>query len=410
MFPPQGGPGVQRSVKFVKYLPQFGWDSVVLTPRCTTWSQRDETLLKDIPPGTTVMKTYTAEPKPGPKGVFHYIIWGALKPLSVPDHGNWWLPWAVPAAMRVLRECPIQAILATGGPFSSHILGAILKVKTGLPLILDYRDDWTLDPVLRAMHPFYWVLFEPYERLMHRWVVNKADKVLLVTEGSRHIFAEHYSHPEKFVTIRNGYDPDDFTSACEPNLPPDKFHVVYAGSTKGYASSSQTFLQGLRLAIDRDAALRESVQVSFVGAIEQRCKDLIKDLELGPYVRVIGYVPHSQSIGYLRRADVLLLTMRSVYPHVPGKVYEYLGARKPLLLLAPQGTEVVELVTRAGSAQTADPNDPSDIAEKLMHLEGLWRRRALPYQSDEVLLRTLTRKELTRQLAQVLDEVSTMSP
>ena len=102
MFPPQGGPGVQRSVKFVKYLPQFGWDSVVLTPRCTTWSQRDETLLKDIPPGTTVMKTYTAEPKPGPKGVFHYIIWGALKPLSVPDRGNWCSQgWCAPHAMPI---------------------------------------------------------------------------------------------------------------------------------------------------------------------------------------------------------------------------------------------------------------------------------------------------------------------
>ena len=406
IFPPAGGPGVQRSAKFVRYLPGCGWKPIVLTVHEPRGRLRDDSLLAEIPPETVIVRARTLEPKDDNRSLLRYLIWGPLTPLSVPDMGNWWLPGALPAALRELRSRPISALYATGAPFSSHILAALLKARTGLPLLLDYRDEWTLNPLSDRQRRRYWMtLFRPWERAMQRWTVNKANRVILVTDSAHRAFVNAYGDAGKFAVIRNGYDAEDFEAAVAPRLSPDRLHIVYAGSTREFDSRPEAFLRGLRLAIERVNTLRDALQVHFIGEFDEASRRLTNQLGLETVVHAAGYVPHRESVGYLKAADALLLIAWSVPTRVPGKTYEYLAARKPVLALTPADAEPLRLFRAAGVATWCDPQDPGHVAEKLIELEEKWRQKVLQAQIDEDFVRSFERKRLTAQLARILDEM-----
>ena len=407
LFPPAGGPGVQRSAKFVKYLPQFGWQAVVLTPRYPMWSVRDDTLLKDIPPETTVIRTYTAEPRADSSKLHRLFFAFPNFPPWIPDESMAWLPWAVPAALREIRRRPIKAIYATGGPYTSLIFGALLRSITGLPLIVDFRDEWAFDPGFmqgRGPQRRWWFFMDHF---LQDSVVNKADKVLLVSDGAHRAFSTAYGPSDKFVVVRNGYDVDDFDAAVLPDLDCSKFHLAYTGSTADVDSRPETFLQGLRRALDNYPPLGRSVQVHFVGDLDQESKEIIVDLGLQPYIRATGYLSHRESVGYLCQVDVLLMIVR-IFPNiVPGKVYEYMAAKKPVLALVCRDGETLELLKESGTTFWTDPEDIGDISRQLIRLEDLWRHDALRVSPNETFIQTHTRKHLTSSLATVLEEIST---
>ena len=406
IFPPDGGPGVQRSAKFVKYLPQMGWDPVVLTTDRSVERVRDSSLLAEIPPGTAIVRAHTMEPDDDWRGVVRYLIWGPLTPLSVPDLGNWWFPWAIPAALREIRRRPVAAIYATGSPYSSHVLGAILKACTGLPLVLDFRDEWTIDPLYWVQRRGYWKLFKPVESRMQRWAVRKADRVILVTDSAYQAFVRAYGDLDKFVVIRNGFDEPDFEHAAAPDLPENRFHVVYSGSTAELNSRPAGFLQAAREAIDRAASLRDNLQIHFVGEFDRESREWVSRLQLETYVDIVGPVSHRKSVGYLTSADVLLLISRLIPTRVAGKAYEYLGAQKPVLALTPPGAEVVRLFDQAGVGYWVDPEDITGIANTLIGLAERWRSGGLHVPSNSAALRQFTRRYLTARLAEVLDTVT----
>ncbi len=348
----------------------------------------------------------------GDRSLLRYAVWGVLTPLSVPDLGNWWLPWAVPACLRELKRRSISVIYATGPPFSSHILGAILKMISGIPLVIDSRDEWTLDPVYNSRKRLYWrVLFSPVERIQQRWVVRKADKVILDSDSARRAFVGRYGESQKFITIRSGYDPEDLANSIAPDLPSGKLRIVYTGSTLIPVARPYTFLRGLRLAIDRSESVRDNVLVYFVGEVDPESLRLIVELELESHVTTVGYVSHPESVGYLRQADVSLLIADRFPSRVPAKLYEYLGAKKPVLVLACRDGEALELLSRAGTAVWADPRDSLDVAGKLIELETMWRRDALiPKTLNEEFIQSFSRERLTGRLAAVFDDIAESYP
>jgi glycosyltransferase involved in cell wall biosynthesis len=413
-FPPTGGSGVQRSAKLVKYLPEFGWKPIVLTVRQSSRRERDDTLLSDLPSDTVILRTPTFEPVADSGRLHRLLVSSFHTPLSIPDEGNLWLPWALPAALRELRARPVLAVYASGDPFSSHILAAMLKVRTGLPLVLDYRDEWTLDPARLMGQSPHRRLFHLIERSQQRWVVGKADRVLLATDSARNAFRQRYGDLAKFITLRNGYDTDDFERAVEPDLAPGRFHLVYSGSTISPVVKPDTFFEGLRRAVDQSVSLRDSIQVHFVGAMDEVTRGWIDSLNLAAYVKVKGYVSHSQSLGYLCRADALLLVSREfrqsygsgLSGKVPAKLYEYAGARKPVLALTPRDSEAFSLLQEAGVAVWANPEEPSDIARRLIEVESLWRSGTLKVVPNETVIAAFERKEQTGHLAHILEDIT----
>lgn len=411
MFPPVGGPGVQRSAKFVKYLPQFGWQPTVLTSRYSSRWEEDETLLNDIPPGTEILRTYSWEECNGPLSPFRYVN----TPFSIPDRANLWFPWAFSTALKRLRQGSFNAIYATGYPYSSLILAALLKGVSGLPLVADFRDEWTLDPDYRMDQSPHRRLFLPLERLQQRWVINRADKIIVVTESAREAFIREYGDLPQLTVLRNGYDSSDFVTASKPCLAPEKFHIVHTGNTfRPVVKRPDTFLAGLNLALKQSASLRNNIQVWFVGEMDAVSKSYVAELDMKQYVNPIRYLPHPQSVGYLLDADVLLLISRDyrvfdlggLSGKVPGKVYEYIGSERPVLVLAPRNSEPLKLFEKAGTAFWADPEDIEAIAKMILHLEDLWKRGRLTTKPDSEFIRTFSREYQTGQLAQILNETS----
>ena len=149
-------------------------------------------LLSEVTPGTVIIRTPTLEPRDDSSRLHRFIISCFHTLLSIPDLSNLWLPWAVSAAIQEIRQRPIKVIYATGHPFSSHILAAVLKAGSRLPIVLDYRDEWTLDPVRKAQQSTHRAWFHFVERWQQRWVVRKADRVVLVTDSARRAFIHEY--------------------------------------------------------------------------------------------------------------------------------------------------------------------------------------------------------------------------
>jgi glycosyltransferase involved in cell wall biosynthesis len=405
-FPPAGGAGVQRSAKFVKYLPQFGWRPVVLTLKRPVVRQRDETLRREIPPDTAIVGTQTFEPYPDSHPVHRALVSLFHTLLTIPDAANLWWPYALPAALKELDRRPIRAIFATGHPFSAHLLGAVLKVTTGLPLVLDYRDEWTLDGLRSLNLSPHRRRFLFIERMQHRWAVRMADKVLLVSDSARRAFDTTFGPSDRFVVVRNGYDDADFAQPELPDLDAHRFNIVYTGSTTEIKSRPKTFLQGLRQAINDCPWLADIVCAHFVGELDHETTETIVALGLQPWVTTPGYVSHPRSVGYLCQADVLVIIVRMFPNVVPGKVYEYLGARKPVLALTSHDGETLELLRKAGLAFWADPENPEEIARQIIRLADMWKQGTLQVQPNEAFIRSHTRQQLTGRLAEILDAVS----
>ena len=238
LFPPVGGAGVQRPVKFVKYLHQFGWDTTVLTVENPSVPVFDESLLGDIPPETVVLRARTLEPGyhykaqlarpdgvaalPPSKSVSGKAllrgIKGAVRGVAgmvlQPDPQVLWLPAAGKEALQLLRTTPHDIIFATAPPFSSLLLGSWLKRKTGVPLVLDYRDEWDLSSTYRENSKRdRFSLF--VQRRMQRWVLNSADGLIATTKGSTRRVVERARElgvELEGVCIYNGFDAADFSS------------------------------------------------------------------------------------------------------------------------------------------------------------------------------------------------------
>ena len=378
------------------------------------WKVTDSTLCKDVPVDTIVVRTYTGEPR-ADSGVLHRLLFAFPNfPPWIPDESMAWLPWFVPAALREIRRHLAQVIYATGGPFSVLVLGAVLKSLTSLPLVVDFRDEWMLDPAfMQGRGPQRrWWFFLDYA--LQDWVVRQADRVVLVSDHAREVFKRRYElySMDKFVTIRNGYDPADFEAAILPSLPPDKLNIALVGTPSIREFRPETFFRGMRLAIDMDESFRNLIRVFFVGGEDIPSQLSCAEEGLDSYVTFLGYHAHHESVGFLKQADLLLLISRSfpvdnnrITCRVPGKLYEYLGSGKRVLVLAPRDSEALGLLEKANLAFWADPEDPTDIARMLIHLEGLWRRGALKVDPNWAFIRTLTRQRQAEQLAGVLDAV-----
>jgi hypothetical protein len=407
-FPPVGGPGVQRITKFVKYLPHFGWRAIVLTVDPRIYPIRDGSLTEDIPSDVPVFRIPTPEPRVHwKKNILGQLLFKTVAFFSVPDVSVWWVPWAVWHGYKVMQE-QTDAIFVTGSPFSSYFVGAVLKKLTGAPLVIDFRDAWTLHP---DEYPpaRYWLLRwrNHIERLIEHLVLQCADKVILCTDGMRESFVDHYQCEELFVTIRNGFDPDDFEveGAVGSLLNESKFNIVYVGNTQSLSSRPDVFLKAIKQVLERETDIARDLGITFVGVVDSQSENLINELRLAQWIKTVGYVSHQESVGYLLEADVLLLIVKEHSSIVTGKIFEYIGARKPVLALVVPDGEAAWLLQKAGSGILADWNDPTDIASKIITLYHRWQARDLTVSVDSAFVATLTRKNMTRLLANVLDKV-----
>ncbi|REJ93395.1 MAG: glycosyltransferase [Planctomycetota bacterium] len=427
LFPPVGGVGVQRAVKFVKYLPEHGWRTSVLTVENPSAPLSDESLCRDIPDSTIVRRARTYEPGYAVKaavsnGVSQHkgfartlrsaasrAARAAANAVLQPDAQILWRPEALRKGMRLLRETPHQAIIATGPPFSSLLVGATLSKRTGLPLILDYRDEWGISNA-------YWenkqqgVLSNRVQHWMQNTALQAADVLLATTPSSAEHLAERArwaGSPAYSTWIYNGFDSADFPQHADSEmLPGRRFRLTFVGTLWNLNPVGPVVDAVLRLA-DASPALAENLELVFAGRRTEQQESELDRLNTAPCtVTRMPFVSHDEAVSLMRRSNALLL-LNADRPHtqriVNAKTFEYMAARRPIFVVAPEG-DLWDVVRDLSETRLCRPNDPAGIASALADLLERHRCGIRPDCADWDLSK-FERRHLAGELAALLDNL-----
>jgi hypothetical protein len=370
VFPPGGGAGVQRAAKFAKYLPQWGWNPIVVTAKPKSMPVKDTTLLEDLPAGLPVYRLTTLEPSMGGHSQVNAADPGlaaSLKQLAgnmlFPDRNVLWLPTALPGAISAARKHDIDLVFVTAPPFSTLYLGAMLAKLLHKPLALDFRDDWAHAYGIRKSGLFMRRLAKAGECRL----VRSSDLVIGNTPAITRQLKDDHGGAARFATIRNGYDPHDFegiTPIKPPELPPGRLHLLYTG-TVYEGSPLHYFWQAMRRLPRK---VRKLLWVEVIGRVAPGhvADPGLPDLD----VLVRPYEPHQKVLARMLGADALLLTLgaeASEASIVPGKTYEYLAARRPIFAVVPPEGEAGRLVNSLGAGRVTPPDEPEQISGAMVN-------------------------------------------
>jgi glycosyltransferase involved in cell wall biosynthesis len=418
-FPPLGGGGVQRSVKFVKHLPASGYEPVVVTGPAEgegLWSPADPSLVEDVARETRIERVAAPEPPEPSRRRSRAERWLGLPP----RFSRWWVDGVVATGAAV--DGGVDLVYASMSPFESASAAARLARRLRAPWVADLRDPWALDEVSvfpTAAHR------RLERRRMNRSLASAAAVVMNTAEAAtaaREALPALASKP--VVTIPNGFDEDDF-SAPVPERDDAVFRIVHAGfaHTEPVAGRLSTLLGGavrgydlmtrshvhLLEAVDallrRRPELRGTIEVHLAGQMSARERDRIA----ADHVQVHGFLSHTETIELLRSADLLFLPMHDLPAGrrartVPGKTYEYLASRRPILAAVPDG-DARDLLAASGSAFLSRPDDVAGMAQIVeVQVDRARRGERAPGPESELLAR-FERRRLTAQLAETFDGV-----
>lgn len=414
-FPPMGLSGVQRTLKFVKYLPQFGWKPIVLTtPIDTPYYAFDESLLheleEEINSGKVIIYRTEADPslkrakKSGKILKLPRQGWQRLRSKIVqifrqPDSRIGWKDIAIQKAAEIFEEHHIDAIFSTAPPYTDFLIASELKEKYNVPYLMDYRDAWVDNPVLN----FYLTpLHKRKARKIEYEALRASDAITVANRRMKEILLSNYlflDWNDVFI-LPHGFDPDDMEKAklLAPNIvQPDTFKVTYSGAF--YVGRTPKFLlQAVKEAITEVPELGGCLELNFVGVLQKEYRKLIKKMNLAGNVTELGYLPHTESVTQLMASDVLWMTMSDDLS-APGKLYEYFGTRKPILGLVPTGSHAARMLNEYGNAKLAQPENVQEIKKALLEYFSLWKAWKLPLAQDEDFLKKYDRQFLSKELA-----------
>jgi len=406
-FPPLGLSGVQRTLKFAKYLPQFGWEPVVLTVEDRGYFAKDESLLRELEGlPVEVIRTPSMDPlhffrKKNvvrmPSGKSLGLLGKLSQAIFIPDNKIGWKKHAVDAAMRVIEQQPVDAIFATAPPYTDFLIGAEIKRRTGLPLVLDYRDAWLANP----LHSYLTPLHRALHRQLEQRVLRTADRIIAINRPIKEqtLTAYPFLRHNDVQIIPQGFDQADFEGIQRRRSDDGVLRILHAG-TFYYNRTPQHMLRALRTVFDEHPGLRGRIELHLAGS--RRDEDLrsVETLELGDAVHMHGYLPHRDTIQQLLDADLLWLMIgrgRGEEMMSTGKLYEYLGACRTIFATVPEGA-ARQVLAKSGGAFVAPPDDERTIAEQLVSLFELHKNHRLPAPSY-AFAEQFERRTLSGQLA-----------
>lgn len=389
-FPPSAASGSFRLLGFARHLPKFGWQPVVVAPPQMPGEPLDPALSAQVPVGTPI------EHVPFPAD--------APKMLRVLAGASLWLPRAWSACRRVLRTQRPDVILTSGPPQYIHIVGLLLKRATGLPWIADFRDPWITDgSAKRLTWRQLWFLF------WERRVLRSADAILANAPNASRMFQTAYPGSATRVhTLTNGFDPDEFASVAPPEEGP--LRLLHAGEL--YAGRNPLPLLDAIAAWNRNASDQRQVCLdvlgrNYLGGSGIHIDEEIRRRGLDGAVTLRGQLPYADTLRELSRAGILVLfdtPGRRI--GVPAKLYEYFGARRPILALAEADGDVAAVLRASGVPhRLAPPGDAERIRTALAELVDQVRERNDTL-TDESALQHFTREYLAGELAGILDGLS----
>jgi glycosyltransferase involved in cell wall biosynthesis len=411
-FPPAGGGGVYRPLSFVKYLSRTGWGITVVTPKPGEFWINDPSLERQIPAGVRVIRTGSLSAsrilgnlrgrRAGARssGGFE-LMRRAGESFLLPDTYTGWRPFAVSEALRLCRNERFDALYSTSPPDSTHLAALKVARRTGLPWLADFRDPWISlylrDPV-SAVH-------RSILEGMERRVEHGADTIVVTTRWQQDELSR--SVPScNVVRIPNGYDEEDFTS--EPQRPPGGPLLITHCGMLTLGRRSRVFLEGFSRFLTAVPEANGRIRVEFIGARESANEDLEGFDGIGKCVVFEDNMPHTECIERERRSHVLLLIKHDDPRYnglVPGKLYEYIGARRPVLALAPPG-EAADLVRNLRRGEVAGPGDAGEVATALRRIYSAYRDGTLESAYDLSPRPEFSRRAAAESLARELELIA----
>jgi glycosyltransferase involved in cell wall biosynthesis len=414
-FPPMGFSGVQRVVKFCKYLPDFGWQPTVLTVTPGGYFAYDASLQREMEhAGVETVRTYSLDPTrlfgsgktvPLPSENVRGVLARVSQWVFAPDNKVGWLPFAYRAGSRAMREGRFDAVFSSAPPYTSHLVAALLARRFDVPFVADFRDDWLDNPRHVYPTPAHRRLHAALERfVMRRATVVTAFNSRMAERIRARIQAGGLDAPVQ--VLPHGFDPDDFAK-IPPPIRRDRMRLHYSGVFYD-AQTPDPLFRAVAALVKRRPEVRDDIELSFVGLVPPASLDLARSLGIHDLVRYLEYLPHDRAVEEVAAADVLwtMVGRRPGSERVgTSKVYEYFGSRKPVLALAPEGVER-DAVTAYPAGTVVDPDDDRAIAAAIEEMHRAWLDDRLP-EATAADVECFDRRILTGRLAALLDQPRT---
>lgn len=414
-WPPAGGPGVQRWLKFVKYLPEFNVEPIVYIPKNPNYPLVDEGLMSEVSDDLTIVKQPIKEPyklaslfsKSSSKTISKGIILEKNKQSFIEKvmlyiRGNFFIPdarknWVKPSVVflsKYISEHNISTIITTGPPHSLHLIGLQLKERLGVKWLADFRDPWTTIGYHKQLK--LTKNAQQKHKVLEKQVLNKADQIIVTSSVTKKEFENITKKPIEVIT--NGYD---YESVGKVELD-SKFSMAHIGSLLSKRNPKNLWQVLSDLIIENDNFAID-FQLNLIGAVSEDVLHSIKKYNLSNYVNNIGYVSHKESIKYQKKSQLLLLIeidSENTKCIIPGKLFEYMVSNRPIVAIGPKGSDVEKIIKETNTGNYFYYNDYESLKTTILIHYKTFKNGTL--QSHAIGLQKYSRKSLTASLSKLL--------
>ena len=413
-WPPAGGPGVQRWLKFVKYLRDFNIEPVLYIPENPNYPITDTGFVSEIPDGISIYKQPIFEPyklasflsskktKRISSGIIQSNNQSTLEKVMlwirgnifIPDARKFWVKPSVSFLSELIFKEKIETVITTGPPHSVHLIGLKLKEKLDINWISDFRDPWTSIGYHKKIK--LTKASQKKHKHLEKSVLTSADKIIVTSASTKAEFQEITTKP--IVVITNGFD-NDLKSKVVLDT---NFTIAHIGSLLT-GRNPENLWKVLAELIESNVKFKNSFKLKLVGVTSADVLNTIYSYGLENYVELQGYVTHNEALEIQNKSQVLLLTeinSKETTGIIPGKLFEYLAAKRPILAIGPKNWDVGDIINETKSGKLFDYSEDSSLKEIILEWFQAFQNKKL--ESNSVNIAKYSRRELTKKLAEIL--------
>ena len=415
-WPPSGGAGVQRWLRFVKRMRDFGWEPLIYTVDNPNYALLDEGLVNEVPENVKIIKHPIKEPnnlfskkkskgnlyklqeqKGNTRSFIQKVSWFIRGNFFIPDARFMWIKPSVRVLYKIIKEENIDLIVSTGPPHSLHLIGKKLKEKLNIPWIADFRDPWTSMDYLDEM--FLTNFAKNKHARLEKQVITSADKVVVVGRTMYNEFLAN--HKVESSIIYNGFEQEANT---ETTFTLDaKFSIVHIGSFLKNRNCIDLWTVLAELVFENEE-FKEHLEIKLIGNVAPIVLESIDALNLTPYLNRIEYVPFEETQSHLHSAQTLLLPIDRI-PNaefvLTGKLFEYLKSKRPVLLIGPIKGDAADIVENCNAGYSCNFDDKQMIKNTVLKMFNLYLKKE--NKIDSINVNQFSGAELTREMTTLFD-------
>lgn len=421
-WPPKGGAGVQRWLKMVKYFREFGWEPIIFTPSGGDTPVVDHTLSKDIPENITELNYPIWEPfelynkimgnKSGKKNYSGLIVEGKkgalTAKLSMWIRGNFFIPdarkfWIKPASKYLkeyLLENPVDAMVSTGPPHSMHMVALRIKEELGIPWIADFRDPWTKIDFYHELKLSNWA--DKKHHQLEKEVLSKADKVVCVTPSWAKDFEALGNRNIDVIT--NGFDPEDYRNE---DIATDEFFTITHVGSMNKDRNPLILWEALKECSIQSEEFCKKVRIQLIGQVDFSILQSLENAGLNDNLIRIDHLPHKQAIEKLESSQILLLPINNtpnINGVVPGKLFEYMGAKRPILCIGKKEADAGKIIREAKAGAVFNFDEKELLIQQLKDWFNTYLNHSLIVNAENT--EVYSRKILAKKYSELLNTIS----